>query len=291
MHRVVRPLALGLAGALALSGCALVRPGGDQPGPGDTRPVASPTVATTDAPTPAVPMQAEHVYFPRDSTMGLRLGREVRQVPQADPLRGVIETLLGQPLDPDYSTGWAQGTKLLSVTTTGPVTTVDLSTEARRGGKFAADFGLVSIDQLVWTVTELVGEDTLVDLTIEGEEPGELWGVTTWDAPRGREDALGVRVHVAIDAPNEGEAVRSPVRISGDAAAHEANVPWVIKDALGAVVEEGFTTSAVSMEFAPWSFEVGLEPGSYTVEVSGDDVGDTEGYKPDVDTRAFVVEG
>lgn len=282
--RTFGPIVLGLAAAFALGGCAL-----SPPDAGDTRPVASPTVVQTDAPSPAVPMQPEIVYYPRDSTNGLRLGREVRQVPQADPLRGVVEALLGQPLDPDYSTGWAEGTRLLSVKTAGNVTTVDLSTEARRGDKFGSDFGLVSVDQVVWTVTALVGEDSLVDLTIDGAPPGELWGVTTWDGPRGREEALSVRVHVSIDAPSEGETVTSPVRFSGDAAAHEANVPWVIRDELGAIVREGFTMSEESMRFAPWSFEVPLEPGAYTVEVTGDEVGDTEGFEPDIDSRRFTV--
>ena len=281
MRSAVRLAAAALVGALALAGCTV-------PQGGDTTPVPTPTVVTTDP--PAVPTVAVLVYHPRESSIGLRLGRERRQVPQADPLRGALELMIEGALDPDYRSGWSEDTRVLSVTTSGDVTTVDLSAEALRSSKFGSERALAAIDQLVWTVTEQVGADSRVGLTIEGRPPGDLWGVTRWDTPRGREDALGVRVHVSIDAPAEGEALRSPVQVVGDAAFAGGSVLWVVRDEAGATVAQGQEASTGTAPFAPYAFEVDLPPGSYEVEVTGDAVGDTEGYRPDTDTRTFTVE-
>lgn len=283
MRTAVRFAAAVLAGAMALAGCAIT-----PPRLGDTSPVASPTVVTTDP--PGVPMVAVLVYHPRESNNGLRLGRELRQVPQADPLRGALEVMIQGPIDPDYRSGWSHETRVLSVTTSGDVTTVDLSADALRSSKFGSGRALAAIDQLVWTVTEQTGADSLVALTIEGEPPGELWGVTRWDTPRGREDPLGVRVHVSIDAPAEGEVLRSPVKIAGESAFADGSVLWVVRDGAGATIAEGRETLTGSTPFAPYTVEVDLLPGTYEIEVTGDAIGDGEGYRPDTDTRTFVVE-
>lgn len=279
-----RPLLVLLAcvalAAPVLGGCARVPP--------DTRPVPSPTVAQTDP--PAVPTQPELVYFPRTSNNGVRLGREVHEVPQSDPLKGVLEAMIAGPVDPDYLSGWPVGTRVLSATTQGTVTTVDLSAEARTT-TLAPEATLAHADQLIWTVTELVGADTAVRLTIDGQPVGDLWGAGGWAEPRPREDAFGARVLVSIDTPSDGATVASPVVVTGDAAAHEATLPWRVLDGAGAVVEEGVVKTAEGMTFAPYTIEVTLPPGTYTIEVREDDLGPGEGHKPDVDTRKVTVAG
>lgn len=264
--------------ALVASGCTAT--------PDDVTPQPTPTVVMTD---PPVPTQPELVYFPRASATGMRLGRELREVPQADPLVGVLEVMLAGPVDPDYTNGWAPGTRVLSATTSGDTTMVDLSEEARMTS-LSPDAALAQVDQLIWTVTELVGADTKVGLTIEGERFDEVWGSATLADPRGRDLPIGARVLVSIDTPLDGATVRSPVVVVGDAAAHEAHLPWRILDDSGAVVQEGATTTEEGMRFAPYRFEVELPPGRYTVEVIEDGVSG-EGFKPDVDTRQFTVEG
>lgn len=269
----VRLAPAALAVVLALAGCT----GSPAPTPSDT---ASPTV----------PTQPEVVYFPRESETGLRLGRELREVPQDDPLKGVVEAMIEGPVDPDYFSGWQAGTEVLSATTTRSVTTVDLSGEAREAS-LGQEAALARVEQLVWTVTELVGPDTSVLLTIDGRPAGDLWGVTTWDEPKEREDAYSVRVLVSIDSPLDGATVTSPVTITGDGALYEGTLPWRILDPNGNVVQEGVANSAEGMTFSEYSFEVDLAPGDYTVEVREEDASDGEGWAPDSDTRRITVTG
>jgi hypothetical protein len=76
--------------------------------------------------------------------------------------------------------------------------------------------------------------------------------------------------------------------VTGEAAAFEANVPWrVLRD--GAVVQEGFATSAEGQRFAPYSFTVTLEPGEYVVLVTEDDPSGGEGRPPFVDDKTITV--
>lgn len=287
--RRVTTLVAGVA--LALAGCTTAPTPTTPPAapsPSDVRPVPSPTVARTDP--PATSTLDAVVYFPRESSGGVRLGRELHPVAQGDPLRGALEAMLAGPDDPDYSNGWAPGTRVLSATTSGSVTTVDLSSEARTTS-LAPEAAHAQADQLVWTVTELVGADTTVRLTVDGQPAGDLWGAGSWAEPRARADVFSTRVLVSIDTPSEGSTVRSPLVVTGDAAAHEARLLWRVLDAGGAVVQQGATTTAEGMVFAPYRIEVALPPGRYTVEVAEEDLGSGEGRAPDTDTRAVTIEG
>jgi hypothetical protein len=145
------------------------------------------------------------------------------------------------------------------------------------------------IQQLVYTVTEAIDESAPVQLLIEGEPAGELWGAVSWDEPVAREDPVDVRTFVQIDTPREGAEVTSPVTVTGDANAFEANVPWRVLDEGGQEVEAGFATTTAGQEFAPFSFTVELEPGTYTVEISEDDPSDGAGGTPMVDTKTITV--
>lgn len=291
---LIRPV-IAAAVLVALAGCA-VAPSGPAT-PSGSAPATSPGTSAPGTPTPSppvtspapVPTQPELVYFPRDSSGGVRLGRELREVPAADPLVGVLETMIAGPVDVDYIAGWPEGTRVLSASTTGGVTTVDLSAEARTT-TLGSEASSAQADQLLWTVTELVGDTTAVDLRIEGEPAGELWGILSWDGPRTRQDPFATRVLVSIDSPLDGATVTSPVEVSGDAAVFEATLPWRVLDEGGAVLQQGFTNTAAGQEFADYSFEVELEPGRYTIEIREDDPSDGEGRAPDVDTRTVVVE-
>ncbi|MDO5535193.1 MAG: Gmad2 immunoglobulin-like domain-containing protein [Propionibacteriaceae bacterium] len=309
MRSLIRSVAAAATFGLVLTGCAVapyapapgqpVAPG--QPGaPGQPSESGQPTPSSSASTTPSTsaspgssePVQDAYVYFPRASSRGVRLGREVRPVEQDDPLVGALEAMIAGPLDPDYTTRWDADTTVNEVTTSGGVTTVDLSADARDGGGMSVQQAAAQADQLVWTVTEFVGAETKVMLTIDGTPAGRLWGAVTWDEPRARDiDPLGARVLVSVDTPTEGARVSSPVVITGDAAAHEANVPWRVLDAAGAVVADGFTATDAPIEFAPYRIEVTLPPGEYTIEVREDDISDGEGFRPDIDTRRFVVEG
>lgn len=275
-----------LALSAPLSGCAIAPPDGT-PTPGVTTPgVQTPTAS----PTSAAPQVGALIYFPRDSTAGVRLARERHPVPADRQLDGAIEAMLAGPSDPDYLRGWAPGTRLLGATTTGDVTTVDLSAEARTT-TLGSEASAALVDQLVWTVTEVTGPASKVALTIEGKPAGELWGVLTWDSPQARRDALDVRVPVAIDSPLEGVRAVSPVLVSGNAAVFEATLPWRVLDAGGHAVLEGTTMTEEGQAFSDFSFDVGLPPGTYVVEIREDDPSGGAAGPVDVDTRTIVITG
>lgn len=275
-----------LAVAVALGGCALVPPS-TPPVPGSSSP--RPGASTAGPAAPATPADAVPalVYYPRPSTRGFRLGREQRMVPRADPLRGALEAMIAGPTDPDYTDGWAEGTRVLSASTSAGVTTVDLSAEGRVS-RLPPDAARAQVDQVLWTVTETVGPDTAVQLTFEGVPAGSLWGVTDWLSPRTRDDVYAARTLVGIDLPLQGAVVSSPLTVSGNAAVFEATLPWRVLDASGAEVRRGVAKTQEGNTFADYAFTVPLDPGTYTVEVT-EEASDGEGWKPDVDTRTFTV--
>lgn len=276
--RIVAPVAL----AILVTGCtASPTTTTVAPSPASTLAGAS---ATAEATVPAL------VYFPRDTSGGVRLAREERAVQSSDPLAGAIETMLAGPRDPDYLQGWAAGTRLLGVTTVNAVTTVDLSAQARTT-VLGSEGSAALVEQLIWTVTEITGAQDAVALTIEGQPAGELWGVVSWDGPRTRGEQFSTRALVAIDSPLDGDGVASPVTVRGDAAAYEALLEWRVRDSSGSVVQEGTTHTAEGQTFALYTFDVELAPGTYKVEVSEVDTSGGEGRAPDSDDRTIVVEG
>ena len=281
---VLAVLAVGLLGACT-----------DDDGPGTPTttapPTASPTPTEEPSPTPsptASPVETL-VYFLTDTRAGIRLARESHEVTGDDAVRAAVERMVAGPTDPDYTTGWDPGTEVLGVTQSGGTITVDLSEEARTAS-IGSEGAATMIQQLVWTATEAAGDEAAgVLLTIEGEPAGELWGAVTWTEPVTRADPLDIRQLVQIAVPDEGATTGSPVEVSGDAAAFEANVPWRVLDPAGAVVTTGFATTSEGQTFAPFSFTVELEPGTYTIEISEDDPSGGEGGTPMTDTRTVTV--
>jgi hypothetical protein len=292
MTRSGLAVGLSVAATLALlAGCTKVKPAesaSPTDGPTATEPDETPEATPTE--TPAGDTTTVSVYYPLDTRTGFRLGREAREVP-ADELAGVVETMIAGPLDPDYGAVWNPDTEVLGVSgVVDGVITVDLSADARTANVGSALAGLM-IQQLVYTVTEAARDTSLaVMLTIEGEPAGELWGAVVWDEPVTRDDPNAVRLFVQIDNLTEGDTVSSPVTVSGEACAFEANVPWKVLDADGDEVASGATLASEGMTFAPYSFEVSLDPGTYTVMVMEDDPSDGAGGTPMQDTRTITVE-
>lgn len=258
--------------------------GGDTDG-GDGRPDPTPSASTS---TPAPTTRDAVVYFLTDTRTGFRLAREQRRVTGDDLAVAAVETMIAGPVDHDYASTWNRATRVLSVELVDGVVVVDLSREAR-----IADAGSEAVarmvQQLVYTATEAVDRTASVRLLIEGQPAGELWGVLEWSDPVPRERPVDVRLLVQIDTPTEGAVVDSPVEVTGDAAAFEANVPWRVLDTSGVVAAQGFATTAAGQRFAPFSFSVDLAPGTYVIEISEDDPSDGEGGTPMRDTRTVTV--
>jgi hypothetical protein len=248
-------------------------------------------------PTPTEPTTATaadttetYVYYAIDTRNGFRLARELRDVPKGDAgAAAAVEAMISGPLDPDYSTTWNPKTRVLGVTQQGSVISVDLSADARTANVGSGGAALM-VQQLVWTATDaLAAPDATVQLTIDGAPPGDLWGVLTWEKPIGRAVPEEVRTLVQIDTPREAADVRSPVTVTGDAAAFEANVPWRVLDESGTEVASGFTMTTEGMRHAPFSFQIDLAPGDYTVEIREDDPSDGAAGTPGADTRTITV--
>jgi hypothetical protein len=260
----------------------------------DTEPTASPTPSPTPSPTTSPSPtgdggEAVAVYYTVDTRVGIRLAKELRDVAGDDVVAAAVEAMVSEPDDPDYSTTWNPDTEVLGVDEDDGTISVDLSEEARTANA-GSEAAAIMVQQLVYTATEAAGdEDATVELLIEGEPAGELWGVLEWSEPIGREDPLDVRMLVQIDEPREGATVGSPVTVTGDAAAFEANVPWRVLDEAGEEVETGFTMTTEGQTFAPFEFEVELEPGTYTIEISEDDPSGGEGGTPMTDTKSVTV--
>jgi len=242
----------------------------------------------TTSPTPTGEATVSGVYFMVDTRAGLRLARELRDLPGEDPAQEAVETMIAGADDPEYSTPWNTATQVLGVTREADVITVNLSGDARTAN-IGAEGAALMVQQLVYTVTEAVDRDATVRLLVDGQPAGELWGAVSWDEPVGRTEPLDVRSLVQIDTPREGATSSSPLTVEGEAAAFEATVPWRVLDDAGSEVQSGFTNTTEGQTFAPFSFTVDLEPGTYTVEISEDDPSGGEGGPPMTDTRTVTI--
>ncbi|HWS57508.1 MAG TPA: Gmad2 immunoglobulin-like domain-containing protein, partial [Actinotalea sp.] len=277
-------LATVVAGLLALLLTGCTEPGAEPSTPPE--PSSSPTETTEPSPTPET--ADLEVYAMTDTGTELRLVRELRAVP--DPtVEAAVELMIVGPVDPDYVSPWNTSTRVLGVTQDAGTVVVDLSADARTANIGSAGAALM-IEQLVWTASAAVGDPAApVLLTIEGAPAGELWGAVVWDVPLTRSDPISVRLLVQIDEPREGATSASPLTVSGEAAVFEATLPWRVLDTAGTEVAAGVAMTAEGQTFAPFSFTVDLEPGTYSIEITEDDPSGGEGRPPMVDTRTVTI--
>ena len=183
------------------------------------------------------------VYYLVDTRAGIRLARETRRGDRRRPRRRRGRADDRRPDRPRLLHRVGPGHPGARRDRAGGTVTVDLSEDAR-SASIGSEGAATMVQQLVWTVRGGRGDEAAgVLLTIAGEPAGELWGAVTWDDPVTRVDPLDVRQLVQIAVPAEGATSTSPVEVSGDAAAFEANVPWRVLDAAGAEVTRGFATT------------------------------------------------
>ncbi|OIQ84673.1 sporulation and spore germination [mine drainage metagenome] len=289
-----RPRALRLIAALAVTlaaaaGCTTGEPAASPTPSGTSAPSASPPPTTTSTPTPTGPAVDVTAYYVIDTRTGFRLTREIRTVRTSDEVISAVEAMIAGPVDPDYTSSWNPKTTVLGVRQTAGTIVVDLSADARTANVGSAGAALM-IQQLVYTVTDAAGQPAAaVMMTIDGSPAGELWGAVAWDSPVTRADPLDVRLLVQIDRPAEGAVSATPLAVSGDAAVFEATLRWTVLDAHGATVRSGSAMTSEGQTFAPYSFTVPLDPGTYTIVVSEEDLSGGEGGIPMSDSRTVTV--
>jgi hypothetical protein len=131
----------------------------------------------------------------------------------------------------------------------------------------------------------------IVAVSLVGGLPGSTGtdgNNTVTKAPaKHHDDAVDPDANLFISAPADGATVSSPFAVSGKAATFEGNVQWELKQGT-TVVRRGFTTTRVCCTMSPYSFTVKAPPGTYTLVVHDEDVG--EGPPPARDTAQVTVQ-
>ena len=166
--------AVALVAALALSACG----SSGSPPPVTPTATASPSPSVSQSPSPSASASASAcpgtthpgaIYYVAD-VEGPRLYREFTQVPgcPGGAIGGAVQTMFSEPpKDPDYTSLWPSTTKVLSVTTSGSVATVDVSDFVEVGAAFES----AAVQQLVWTATAADKTVTKVQLLVQRQDP------------------------------------------------------------------------------------------------------------------------
>lgn len=223
--------------------------------PGGATPL--PTSAATAAGTPGtVQTTALSVYFLR----GEDVGPVLREVPATQAVaRAAIEQLLAGPAAGEASTGLSSsipaGTRLLSISISDGVATVDLSGEFDSGG------GTLSMQarlaQVVYTLTQFPTVSSLI-FRLDGQETTVFGGEgIIIPSPATRADFEDLTPAILLDSPAQGETVSSPVVLTGTANTFEATFRIAIYDAAGNIIADEFAT-ATSGTGTRGTFEVSV---------------------------------
>lgn len=251
--------------------------------------------ASSQAPAPTSSMETVPVYYTGDTTRGPRLYREFHrtEVTDGDTLDAALsEAVATSPDDPDYRTDWPAGTNAQG-SFDGETITVTLGGDpevplrGRPGGMSAAQ-AQMAVEQLVYTAQAAVQERAPVQFLLFGERTDTLLGVPVSE-PLAQGDAIDVLAQVWIIDPGEGAEVEPTFKVSGLAAAFEANVQWELMKG-DQEIRRGFTTAEECCTMAPYEFTVRNVPaGRYTLVVHDSDPSAGEGPGPWTDTKNVTV--
>jgi hypothetical protein len=208
-------------------------------------------------------------YFVSDTARGFKLFSETQPLIAANDLnlQVVSDLVTGKitPLDPDYSNLWGGTNTVNSVKVNESVATVDLGEISLNVG---AEGEQRAIDQIVWTLTEFAPKITSVAFTVNGKTVESFAGHVDTTSAFVRAIDYEVLNPLQISSINQSAELTSPVTISGQACAFEANVVWkLFQD--GTVVQDGFTTATTGCpDRGDWSISFSeLKPGEYTIQV------------------------
>lgn len=230
-----------LAGACGNDGGAPAA-GSSSPGPVATSPAAtSPPPSPEPSPEPAGTVALE-VWFHE----GERLAAAYRTVPATEAVgRAAMEQLLDGPTGDEAASALGtqapSGSRLLGLTVSAGIATVDLSKEfSSGGGSLSMSMRLA---QVVYTLTQF-GTVDAVRFEIAGE-PVTAFGGEGLDTsrPLGRADFEDLAPPIVVASPRPGSSVSSGVEVTGDANVFEATVSFRVLDADGNVLKEAFTTA------------------------------------------------
>jgi Immunoglobulin-like domain of bacterial spore germination/Sporulation and spore germination len=251
---------------------------------------ASPSPSSSSSPSgPTTATAKEFVYYVQANPEGPRLYREEHSVTGQVTNSGdgstvgaelAVGAMLEQdPKDPDYSSPWPAGVRVLNMRQAADTVTVDLSKFLNQSGKLET----AGVQQLVYTVTANDPSAKKVQLLVHGKAPQ---GHHDWSGPIRRAPMLDVQGQVWILAPTQNSTVTSPVAIDGYGTAFEATINWEVRKA-GVVVAQGNTQGGSNGEFAEFHDTVKLPAGDY--ELSAFAVSAKDGTPVHIDTKNFTV--
>lgn len=227
-------------------------------------------------------------YYLGTTANGPRLFREDRHLEDVvvSDVQAAVETTLAAPLDPDYRSGFPDGTTA-TVHSRGNEFVVDLSgadlQAAPAGGANAAR---MAIQAMVWTVQQAAQRPVSVIFRVDGQPARTLLGVD--GSGRFHEaDADSTLSPVSVDVA-EGAHVPSGTTVYGQAAAYEGNVVWQLRQG-DTVVRQGHTTAGQCCTLSPYAFVVKAPPGHYTLLVHDTSGSGREGVGVTTDTKDIVV--
>jgi hypothetical protein len=243
-----RILGILVVPALALGACSSAGP---TAGPGET-PTPSPTV--TASPSQATPKPLS-IYYIVGGESGVFVTFERHSV-AATPQAALEELVHGTPQDPDHFSPYPKAARILSVSVTGGIATVDWSADVLQASA-GAETEARGIQAAVYTLTEF-STITRVRFTVEGKASGtasngrqieDWWGhVGLGDQPFARSEEPDVLAPIVLLTPLDDATSSGTLELTGEASTFEANVGIVLRDASGRQV---LRTSATAAEAAP----------------------------------------
>jgi len=256
-------------------------------------PSEKPSESPTESAPPQTQTEAVPVYYVGDTSRGPRLYREFHRVEvrDGDPVSAAVREAVSTTADdPDYRTDWPAGTTAARVDAPpSDVITIDVQGGALRDrpAGMSQEQAEIAVEQLIYTAQAAQQSRDAVQFFLNGGRTDTLLGVPVSE-PLAQGDAMDVLAQVWIIEPSEEAEVTSPFKVSGLAAAFEANVQWELKQG-DKVVKEGFTTAEECCTMAPYSFKVTAPPGRYTLVVHDTDPSGGEGFAPWEDTKQVTI--
>ncbi|GAA1753270.1 GerMN domain-containing protein [Luedemannella helvata] len=144
----------------------------------------------------------------------------------------VTAAVSGEPLDPDYRSGWPAGVTVRGVRVGESAVTVDLA-----GVRVDADnpAGAAAVRQLVWTVTAASNLPD-VQLRVDGRQVTTLWSEVPVGGTLRRADADKVLAPVWLISPQQGDTVDRAFDVQLAGFLPDGAVRVQLRDATGALV-------------------------------------------------------
>lgn len=285
--KLIRMAAAAAVPILFAAGCTRVSDL-SQPTPTATPPIATPTGPRVDA----------TIYYLTDFGGRIFLVPEVHSIVESRLGASQLEEMIAAVTqDPDLSSPWPEGTRILGVTIEHGLATVDFSAEVLNATGVGTATEQLGIQQAVHTLAALPGVQT-VEFRVEGRVLGDVNGrrIEDWWGHAGLSGQPftpddEVLAPITIEEPEEGDTVPATITVSGEASVFEANVLVRLRAPDGSVAFTDNTTASIGApERGTWSMRVTIpgQPGE-TWTIEGVEESAEDGSDAFVVTRKVVI--